>query len=296
MERKFSSIYLADERYPALLKEISRPPKQLFFVGSLPPPDMMAIAIVGTRKATTQGKLMARQLAKELASRGIVIVSGLALGIDTAAHEGAIEAKGTTIGVLSDGLESIYPSQNTALADMMIRLGGALVSEYATKSPYYPGQFIQRNRIISGLCMGTVVIEAPDKSGTLATARFALEQGREVFVVPGPVDHPNYSGSHKLIRDGARLVASADDIWEDLSLKPMSSGSIQAPLWEPSTRYEHLIVSALAKAGKPLSVDKLSELTTLEAHIINATLATLVLAGGIKETEVGYDLHFPASH
>lgn len=290
MERKFSSFSLDDERYPTLLKEIPNPPKQLFCVGSLPPSDMMALAIVGTRKATTQGKLMAKNLSLELAMRGVVIVSGLALGIDTAAHEGAVEAKGITLGVLSDGLESVYPSRNTALADTMVSLGGALLSEYATRSSYYPGQFIQRNRIISGLCMGVIVIEAPDKSGTLATARFALEQGREVFVIPGPADHPNYSGSHKLIRDGARLVTSADDIWEDLSLTPAPSSPKQPSFWEPVTPFEQIIVSTLTNAGRPLSVDKLSELTTLEAHIVNATLTTLVLSGAIKETELGYTI------
>jgi DNA processing protein len=290
MERKFGSISLNDHNYPKLLKEIPRPPKQLFHVGSLPPSDMMAVAIVGTRKTTTQGTVIAKRLAHGLASRGIVIVSGLAIGIDTAAHEGAVEARGITMAVLADGVSTIYPSRNTALADKIISLGGAMLSEHQAPSPYYSGQFIERNRIISGICVATIVIEAPERSGTIATARFALEQGREVFVVPGPIDHPNYIGSHRLIRDGARLVTSAEDIYEDLALNPTTPPAIQSTLWESATRDEQLIISTLTSAGKPISVDKLAELTNMEARMINSTLASLVMSGAIKETEQGFSL------
>lgn len=288
MERKFVSLSLSSPTYPILLKEIPDAPEQLFVVGTLPDEQMMAIAIVGTRKATVQGRLIAKRLAKELASRGVVIVSGLALGIDTAAHEGALEARGKTLAVLANGLDTIYPSQNTGLADAIIDKGGALFSEYPLGTPSFPSNFIARNRIVSGLSIATIVIEAPDRSGTLATARFALEQGREVFVVPGPADHPNYVGSYKLIRDGARLITSVDDIWEDLSLKPYH----QSPqtVWQPSTPHEHAVVTALTGSGKPLSVDKLAELTNMEAQCINATIATLVMAGVIKETERGYSI------
>lgn len=258
-------------------------------MGALPPCDMLAIAIVGTRKATAQGRLMAKRIAKDLAARGIIIVSGLAIGIDTAAHEGAVEASGITLAVLSDGIETIYPSRNAVLADKVIALGGGIVSEYRSSTPYYSGQFIQRNRIISGLCVATIVIEAPERSGTLATARFALEQGREVFVIPGPVDHPNYAGSHRLIRDGARLVTSATDIYEDLGITQDSkTQSAQPPLWRAQTPEEQLITAALTEAGRPLSVDKIAELTTMEARAINATLAMLIMEGVVKETEGGY--------
>lgn len=290
MERKFSSLSVSSSSYPLLLKEIPDAPERLFVVGSLPDEHMAAIAIVGTRKATTQGKLMAKRLAKELASRGIVIVSGLALGIDTAAHEGALESEGKTIAVLANGLDTIYPSQNTALADKIIGNGGTLLSEYPLQTPSYPSNFIARNRIVSGLCIAIIVIEAPERSGTLATARFALEQGREVFVVPGPADHPNYIGSHKLIRDGARLITSVDDIYEDLSLDHSPSSSIQPTLWESATPSEISIITTLTAAGKPLSVDKLSELTNMEAHLINAAIATLVMSGVVKETETGYSI------
>lgn len=290
MTRKFGSVLLNDPHYPKLLKEIPHPPKQLFHVGSLPQPDMMAVAIVGTRKTTTQGKLIAKRLANGLASRGIVIVSGLAIGIDTAAHEGAVEAGGVTLAVLADGVNTIYPSRNTALADSILSLGGAIISEHQAPSPYYSGQFIERNRIISGLCVATIVVEAPERSGTIATARFALEQGREVFVVPGPIDHPNYIGSHKLIRDGARLITSADDIFEDLSIDAPATPSAQPTLWGSATPNEQLVIAALTSAGKALSVDKLAELTNMEARTINASLASLIMSGTIKETEQGFSL------
>lgn len=290
MERKFGSVLLNDPHYPKLLKEIPRPPKQLFHVGSLPPSDMMAVAIVGTRKTTTQGKAIAKRLAKGLASQGVVIVSGLAIGIDTAAHEGTIEAKGRTLAVLADGVNTIYPSRNTALADTILSLGGAIISEHQAPSPYYSGQFIQRNRIISGLCVATIVIEAPERSGTIATARFALEQGREVFVVPGPLDHPNYIGSHKLIRDGARLITSVEDICEDLSIHPITAPASQPTLWDQQTPHEKHIIETLTEAGKALPVDKLAELTNMEARTINTSLASLVMSGAIKETEQGYSI------
>lgn len=251
---------------------------------------MLSVAIVGTRKATMQGKLFAKKIAKDLASQGIVVTSGLALGIDTAAHEGVVEASGVTIAVLSDGIGTIYPSRNAHLADKIISLGGALVSEYESPTPYYPGQFIQRNRIISGLCVATIVIEAPERSGTLATARFALEQGREVFVVPGPMDHPNYAGSHRLIRDGARLVSSIDDIYEDLGLDKKDGLPEQASLWKFRSPQENIIIATLTEAGAPLLVDKIAELTTMETRAINATLATLVMEGMVKETERGYSI------
>ncbi|HAL24378.1 MAG: protecting protein DprA protein [Candidatus Wolfebacteria bacterium GW2011_GWE1_48_7] len=291
MEKNFSSIRLGDEYYPLLLKEIAKPPKELHYIGTLPPADMMAVAIVGTRKATTQGKLFAKKIAHDLAKQGIIIVSGLALGIDTVAHEGAIEANGVTMAVLSDGIETVYPSRNAALADKVLSLGGILLSEYRASSPYYPGQFIQRNRIISGLCVATIVVEAPERSGTLATARFALEQGREVFVIPGPVDHPNYTGSHQLIRDGARLVTSAKDVYEDLGVRiPGEVSTGQMALGETRDPNETMVVEALTKAGKSLSVDKIAELTTMDARAINTTIASLVMEGIVKETEHGYTI------
>ena len=291
MDHAIARIPFDDTRYPNLLKEIPDAPTKLFCKGSLPIPDALCVAIIGTRKATTQGRSIARRLASDLARQGIIIVSGLAIGIDTVAHEGALEVHGTTIAVLANGLNAIYPAQNTTLAKNILSGGGAIVSEYPQGTPAYPNQFLERNRIVSGLCVATIVVEAPERSGTIATARFALEQGREVFVIPGPADHPNYTGSHRLIRDGARLATTAEDICEDLGICPQAKHSPQRSLLEyVGTASEQTVLATLSDAGKPLSVDKLTELTTMEARAVNAALAALVMAGIVKETEHGYSI------
>lgn len=224
-KRIIAHINQKDPAYPRLLKEIPNPPENLYLLGNLPEKDTQKIAIVGTRKATAEGKKLAKEIAKKLAERGIIIVSGLAMGIDTAAHEGAIAAclpdgsQGKTIAVLANGLNSVYPAQNENLAKKILESDGALISEYPPETPSFPNQFLERNRIISGLSVATIIIEAPERSGSLATANWAAQQGREVFVFPGPANHSNFRGSHKLIRDGARLVASLEDILEDLGLE-----------------------------------------------------------------------------
>jgi len=291
MKKIIEHILFDGEQYPALLKEIPGPPTRLFYRGQLPHPDSICIAIIGTRKATAQGKIMAQRIARDLAANGIVIVSGLAIGIDTVAHKGALEASGKTIAVLANGLDNVYPAQNTSLASDLLAHGGAILSEYPTGTPAYPNQFLERNRIVSGLCVATIVVEAPERSGTLATARFALEQGREVFVVPGPADHPNYIGSHRLIRDGARLVTAASDIYEDLGINPKSQSSPQQSLFaQEATPMERAIMKVLTEAGKPMSIDKIAERTTMEARAINTALTSLVMAELVKETEHGYSI------
>lgn len=291
MKPIIESISFNDARYPSLLKAIPDAPTRLFCLGQLPQPDALCVAIVGTRKATVQGKMIARQIAKELAAEGIIIVSGLAIGVDTVAHEGALEAKGKTIAVLANGLHNIYPAQNATLANALTTAGGAIISEYASHTPAYPSRFLERNRIVSGLCVATIVVEAPKKSGTLATARFALEQGRELFVIPGPADHENYAGSHSLIREGARLAATAADICEDLGIVPKSKQDRRKSLLQYiGTASEQAVLAALTEVGKPVPIDKLVELTTMEARTINAALASLVMAEVVKETERGYSI------
>lgn len=273
--------------YPSLLKEISKAPEKLYILGGLPLPEMPKVAIVGTRKATEQGKFIAKNIAQKLAESGIVIVSGLAMGIDTAAHEGALAAGGKTIAVLANGLDKIYPAQNENLARKILESGGAIVSEYESKTPPYESQFLERNRIVSGLSVAAIIIEAPERSGSLATARFAAEQGREVFVVPGPINHPNYAGSHKLIRDGARLVASIEDILEDLNLE-ISKSEILNP--KITDKNQMLILQTIQEAGQPLKIDKIVELTKLKPQTVNQALALLIVNGAINETEKGYNL------
>ncbi len=295
MEIKVENVAESDPRFPSSLRETQSPPSRLFVLGKLPKENSIKISIVGTRKATLAGKQIAKHIAKDLAQLDVVIVSGLAIGIDSAAHEGATEEKGITLAVLANGLDKIYPAQNENLARKIIELGGALISEYPLGTPSYPNQFLERNRIISGLSTATIVIEAPERSGSLATARFAIEQGREVFVVPGPVNHPNYAGSHKLIRDGARLITSAKDIFEDLGIeipnyKAQITGNshVQDVIKKITNKNQLLIFKTIVEAGEVLNIDKIAELTKLESQVINQSLALLIIDGVIKETERGY--------
>ncbi len=280
-------ISYSEEEYPKLLREIPSPPATLFVKGSFPSP-CICVAIVGTRKATQDGKLIAKQIAYDLAKAGITIVSGLAIGIDGAAHEGALQGGGNTIAVLANGLDTVYPLLHEHLAESIVAQSGAICSEYPEGIAPLRHQFLERNRIISGMSIATIVVEAPMRSGSLATARFALEQGREVFVVPGPVRHRNYQGSHMLIREGARLVTSAKDIAHDLeeALKAYE-GVLAVPEKERERGHEEKETSpvfrAIKEASSPLTVDNISEMTHLETQRVNQELSLLILEGKIEE-------------
>lgn len=201
--------------YPRALREIDDPPGILFLRGELLPQDALAIAVVGSRHATQYGLAQAERLAGSLARAGFTIVSGLARGIDAAAHRGALAAGGRTIAVLGSGLLNLYPPEHAELAEQIWNQG-AVMSEAPPRSPPLSGAFPQRNRIITGLSLGVLVVEASTKSGALISARHAMEQNREVFAVPGRVDNRMARGCHRLIRDGAKLVETADDILEEL--------------------------------------------------------------------------------
>lgn len=205
--------------YPAALKEVPDPPQLLFLKGDLLPTDALAVGIVGSRRCTPYGARIATRLAASLARAGITVVSGLARGVDVAAHRGALEAGGRTIAVLANGLEHIYPPEHDAIA-REIAQSGALISEMPMRRPPMAELFSQRNRIISGLSLGVVVVEATLRSGSLSTARHATEQNREVFAVPGPVDSAASAGALKLLRDGAKLIRHADDVLEDMQALP----------------------------------------------------------------------------
>ncbi len=289
MDFPIRTVSKRDAEYPPLLLESVGHPAELHFRGSLPAPHDQCVAIVGTRKATREGRALAFATAETLARRGFVIVSGLALGIDGAAHDGALAGNGRTIAVLANGLDSIYPRQHERLAEDILEHDGCLISEYPDETPSYPSQFLERNRIVSGLSIATVVIEAPLRSGSLATARNAIEQGREVFVFPGNVHHGNYKGSHKLIREGARLVASADDILEDLGLADEAPIEMAMPHAEDDA--EATILEVLRNAKEPVSIDRMCELTTLEPRIISEKLTMLTVRGIIKEHANGFTLN-----
>jgi len=208
-------VPFGSEQYPRNLAMIYDPPIVLYVMGKLVEQDAMAIAVVGSRRGSYYGQRQAQRLSSDLAAMGFTIVSGLARGVDAAAHRGALGANGRTVAVLGSGLANVYPRENRELADLVSRRG-AVVSELPLRTPPDAGNFPPRNRIISGLCLGVVVIEAALRSGSLITAKWALEQGREVFAVPGPIDSPYSRGPHQLIKDGAKLVESARDVVEEL--------------------------------------------------------------------------------
>jgi DNA processing protein len=209
-----SVLTLADERYPQPLRAIPDPPPVLYCKGSYEQRDELAIAVVGTRKPSAYGRMVAEKLGRELGTLGFTIVSGLALGIDTAAHRGALKAGARTLAVLGGGFAHLYPRQNRRLAEEIAQQG-AVLSEFAVQTPPDRWTFPRRNRVISGLVRGVIVIEAPERSGALITAKCALDQGREVFAVPGSITHEGYQGSHKLIQQGAKLVTSVEDVIEE---------------------------------------------------------------------------------
>ena len=266
-----------DEAYPPSLKEIDDPPGLLFLRGSLRPEDRLAVAIVGTRHATHYGLRQAERLAAGLARAGVTVVSGLARGIDAAAHRGALAAGGRTLAVLGSGVLNIYPPEHDMLAEELLQQG-ALISESPPQAAPRTGSFPQRNRIISGLALGTVIVEAGLRSGALITARLAAEQNREVFAVPGRVDDRSAQGCHRLLRDGAALVESVDDILEHLGPlahpAPKENGTqIRHPAELQLNDLEQKVLSAIGT--DPTSVDRLVSQTGLPVARILSTLSVL---------------------
>lgn len=268
--------------YPTLLKEIPGAPETLFAMGNFDFSVTPLVAIVGTRKATEEGISLARKTAASLASRGIGVASGLAYGIDRAAHEGALSANGKTVAVLANGLDDVYPKEHRDLALRMLEHGGAILSEYPAGTPPAPYRFLERNRIVSGISVATIVIEAPERSGALRTARDAGEQGRDVLVFPGPAEHPNYRGSHSLIRKGARLVSSFEDIAEDLS---EIFGVPQNGLVGETESETAAVLSAIQNAGGSASMEEIAEATGRGTEAVSGALAMLSLEGIVQERD-----------
>lgn len=246
-----SLITLNDTAYPMRLGEIFDPPLVLFQRGSLIDADENAIAIVGTRRATPYGIRMAERLARDLASRGMTIVSGMAEGIDTAAHRGALAAGGRTIAVLGCGVDVVYPESNRTLMEE-IAANGAVLSQFSMGMKPMKGNFPIRNRIISGMSLGTVVVQAPARSGALITAHTAVEQGREVFAVPGEVGAPNAEGPHQLIREGAKLIENAEDILLELNIE-VSAGYVEPPIEQHTAPPKPAAVEAPATRSQPIA-------------------------------------------
>jgi len=292
-------VTLEDSDYPTALAEIYDPPLCLFARGTLTEADGCAVAIVGTRSASDYGLGMANTLGRDLAARGVTVVSGLAAGIDAAAHRGAIEASGRTIAVLGCGVDVVYPAEHGELTASVIE-HGAVLSPFPMGTKPSKGLFPYRNRIISGLCQGTVVVEAPPKSGALITARNAAEQGREVFAVPGSVRMRNSRGPHALIRDGAKLVESAEDILVELSAVPTAPAEIEskatdAPRRRPArpatataaapvdnlTHHERDVLSVLSDDGS--FVDEIALACRMPVSEALSCLTLLELKGRVRQ-------------
>lgn len=291
-------VSIDDSAYPARLKQIYDPPLILYVRGAVELLSQPGIAVVGTRHPTPYGSGMAERLAIDLAARGLVILSGMARGVDTAAHRGAISAKGKTVAVFGTGVDVPYPKENTRLADQILAFGGALISEFPLGTFAAPQNFPIRNRIISGISMGVLVVEAAEYSGTRITARNALEQNREVFAVPGNVTNKNSWGPNTLIKQGAKLVATWEDVWEELpenvrlALAPAradeSSSEETASLFpsgdNPLSPHERKIY-ALLKADEATHIDAIVERLEqdMSSSEIFAALFELELAGKIRQ-------------
>jgi DNA processing protein len=276
-EKGVSIVTENDATYPRALSEIPDPPGILFVRGEIRPQDAIAVAIVGSRHATSYGKSIAEQLASSLARAGVTIVSGLARGIDAAAHRGALEAGGRTIGVLGSGVLNIYPPEHAELALDVIK-SGAIVSETPPQSPPLAGAFPQRNRIITGMSLGVIVVEASDRSGALISARHAMEQNREVFAVPGRVDSRMSRGCHRLLRDGAKLVETADDVLEELGplVSPALSADGQQVHHPAELMLNELEQQVLAAIGSdPTQVDQVVTSSGLPVSQVLSTLSVL---------------------
>lgn len=267
-----------DLTYPSLLAEIPAPPPVLYYRGELLETDRIAVAIVGTRKVTAYGREMTSRLAGDLARAGVTIVSGLARGIDGVAHEAALNAGGRTIAVLGSGIDRIYPPEHRNLA-ARIAEQGAVLSDYLPDTPPDGVNFPPRNRIISGLSLGVVVVEAPDRSGAMITVDFAADHGRDVFAVPGPVLAANSMGTNRLIREGARLVRSADDVLEDLQIRraPAQALTQQAlPLDEDERRLLAVLTSV------PQHIDDIAALSDSAVADVAGRLMMLELQGLVR--------------
>jgi len=273
-------LTLEDKEYPKLLKEIYHPPAVLYLRGSFQPADEFSLGIVGTRRLTAYGQQVTPLIAVDLARAGLTIVSGLAKGIDTLAHQAALKAQGRTIAVLGSGIDkpSIYPRTNQYLADQIAEQG-AVLSEFPVGALGQPQHFPQRNRIISGLSLGVLVIEAPERSGALITAREALEQNRDVFAIPGPLFSENSCGANNLIKMGAKLVTEANDILQELNLTLLTDFQRNKKIL-PDNPEEALIIKQLSK--QPLHVDKLAQQTKLPIATLNSTLVLMEMKGKVR--------------
>lgn len=267
---KWLTIY--DETYPRLLSQIYDPPIVLYYKGQIDVLNTKSIAVVGTRKMTGYGKAVTESFVRELASAGLTIVSGLARGVDAQAHHSAIDAFGRTVAVLGGGLKNIYPPENKPLTERIVESGGIIFSEFPPDAPSTPGNFPLRNRIISGLSLAVLVTEAAEDSGSLITARSALEQGREVFAIPGPITSSLSKGPIDLIKEGARVVMNADEILEELGIFKVHGDNL--------SQDEKKVLQILGQ--ETIHIDEIGRMLNFSAAKISALLLKMEIKGVVQ--------------
>ena len=290
-KKKMALVLREDAQYPPLLRQIAHPPHLLYVYGETDLTDRFPVAVVGTRRASAYGLTHTREIAAELAQTGVCVVSGLALGIDAAAHTGALDGGGRTVAVLGSALDKPYPQENKPLMRRILESGGSVVSEYAPGTPPSRYSFLQRNRIIAGMCLGTLVTEGPRRSGALNTATRTLENGREVFALPGNVDSPGAQLPNMLISEGARLVTSAADILSALVIEPKdapkAAQAAVAPMEAPAEKKPHIpggldetqrAICAALLAGEA-DFDALCAVSGLESDELGALLIEMEMDG-----------------
>lgn len=290
-KKKMALVLREDAQYPPLLRQIAHPPHLLYVYGETDLTDRFPVAVVGTRRASAYGLTHTREIAAELAQTGVCVVSGLALGIDAAAHTGALDGGGRTVAVLGGALDKPYPQENEPLMRRILENGGSVVSEYAPGTPPSRYSFLQRNRIIAGMSLGTLVTEGPRRSGALNTATRTLESGREVFALPGNVDSPGAQLPNMLISEGARLVTGAADILSALVIEPKdepkAAQAAVAPMEAPAERKPHIpggldetqrAICAALLAGEA-DFDALCAVSGLESDELGALLIEMEMDG-----------------
>lgn len=274
IDNKISLVKIMDSNYPAHLKEIYNPPFLIYIKGNLLEGDESSIAIVGSRKGTDYGKRVTFEISKELSNNNITVVSGLALGLDTEAHKGAIAGGGRTIAVLANGLDQTYPSSNTYLANKIIANNGCLISEQPLGTPALKHNFPARNRIISGFSQGVLITEAGEHSGTLHTASFAIEQNRQIYAIPGPIYNPLAEGPNNLLKQGAKAVTCAQDILEDFGIE---KNIIEL---KPKGPEEEMIFDILKNEN--LHIDEISLKSEKPSAEISKILTMMEIKGKVK--------------
>jgi DNA processing protein len=279
-----NSLKPNDPSFPEVLKHISKPPKLLFWTGNNPVNwlNLPKVSIVGSRKISPYGKLVTNKLASELSNAGLVIISGLAFGVDAEAHNAAINAGGLTVAVLPTSLDNVQPASNQYLARKILETGGTLMSEYSENSPIAKANFIERNRIVSGLCDALLITEAAVNSGSLHTARFALEQGKTVMAVPGNITSPTSEGCNNLIKSGAIPVTNADDVF--FALKINRAKQKESRVFRGSPEEEKIL--ALIKEGMHVQED-LALAANLDGAAIGSVITTLEINGHIRSLGAG---------